>query len=147
MGDRLLEGRAAERLVAGFAPPFDRDVVEAGLGEMMRDDFGLGRRAVGIVAEDFGRTAMQRLAAALEQAPRSSRSRVTSSTNSGTPPVRSLTPSTTSLLSARRAASPPTISATSARPKGLSETTLWCERRIHAGRNSGRAVARMKSGA
>ena len=47
MGDRLLEGRAAQRLVARLAPPFDREIVEAGLGEMMRDRFGLGvaRRA------------------------------------------------------------------------------------------------------
>ena len=42
MGDRLLEGRAAQRLVARLAPPFDREVVEAGLGEMMGDRFGLG---------------------------------------------------------------------------------------------------------
>ena len=50
--------------------------------------------------------------------PPSSRRRVTSSTNSGTPPVRSLTPSTTSLLSAWRAANSPTMSATSARSRG-----------------------------
>ena len=31
MGDRLLEGRAAQRLVARLAPPFDREIVEAGL--------------------------------------------------------------------------------------------------------------------
>ena len=79
--------------------------------------------------------------------PRSSRRRVTSSTNSGTPPVRSLTPSTTSRLSARRAASSPTICATSARSRGLSEITLWWERRLQGGRNSGRAVARMSIGA
>ena len=42
--------------------------------------------------------------------PRSNRSRVTSSTNSGTPPVRSVTPSTTSFGSAWRAASSPTMS-------------------------------------
>ena len=43
--------------------------------------------------------------------PRSSRSRVTSSTNSGTPPVRSVTPSTTSFGSAWRAASSPPCAA------------------------------------
>ena len=37
MGDRLLEGGAAQRLVAGLAPPFDGEIVEAGLGEMMGD--------------------------------------------------------------------------------------------------------------
>ena len=31
MGDRLLEGRAAQRLIARLAPPFDREIVEAGL--------------------------------------------------------------------------------------------------------------------
>ena len=64
MGDRLLEGRAAKRLVARLTPPFDRDIVEAGLGEMMGDRFGLG---VG-VAQRLGRAAVKRLAAALEQA-------------------------------------------------------------------------------
>ena len=68
MGDRLLEGRAAQRLIARFAPPFDREIVEAGLGEMMGDDFRLGRSALGFVAQDFGGAAMQRLAMALEQA-------------------------------------------------------------------------------
>ena len=51
MGDRLLEGRAAQRLVAGLAPPFDRKIVEAGLREMMGDRFGFGRCAV---AQDLG---------------------------------------------------------------------------------------------
>ena len=68
MGDRLLEGRAAQRLVARLAPPFDREIVEAGLGEMMGDDFRLGRGALGLIAQDFGGAAVQRLAAALEQA-------------------------------------------------------------------------------
>ena len=44
MGDRLLEGRPAQRLVARLAPPFDSEVVETGLGEMMGDRFGLGVR-------------------------------------------------------------------------------------------------------
>ena len=64
MGDRLLEGRAAQRLVARLAPPFDRQIVEPGLGEMMRDRFGLGVR----LAQRLGRAPMQRLPAALEQA-------------------------------------------------------------------------------
>ena len=68
MGDRLLEGRAAQGLVARLAPPFDREIVEAGLGEMMGDDFRLGRGALGLIAQDFGGAAVQRLAAALEQA-------------------------------------------------------------------------------
>jgi len=65
MGDRFLEGRAAERLVARLAPPFDREIVEAGLGEVMRDGLRLGRRALGLAAQDFGGAAVQRLAAAL----------------------------------------------------------------------------------
>jgi hypothetical protein len=36
--------------------------------------------------------------------------------------------------------------ATSARSRGLSEITLWWERRLQGGRNSGRAVARMSIG-
>ena len=68
MGDRLLEGGAAQRLVARLAPPFDGEIVEAGLGEMMGDDFRLGRGALGLVAQDFRGAAVQRLAAALEQA-------------------------------------------------------------------------------
>ena len=34
----------------------------------MGDDFGLGRAALGLIAQDLGSPAMQRLAAALEQA-------------------------------------------------------------------------------
>ena len=44
VGGGLLERRAAERLVAGPAPPFDRRLVEPGLGQMVRDEFRLGRR-------------------------------------------------------------------------------------------------------
>ena len=87
------------------------------------------------------------IACAPPSTPRSSKSRVTSSTNSGTPPVRSLTPSTTSFDSAWREDISPTMRATSARSRGASATTLWCERMPHGGRNSGRAVATMKSGA
>ena len=53
--------------------------------------------------------------------PRSSKSRVTSSTNKGTPPARAATSSTTSLGSARRAQSSPTMSRTCARSRGASE--------------------------
>lgn len=68
MGDRLLEGRAAQRLVAGLAPPFGREVVESGFAEVMGDELRLGCRALGIVAQDFRGAAMQRLASAPEQA-------------------------------------------------------------------------------
>ena len=44
MGDRFLEGRAAQRLIARLAPPFDGEIVETGLGEMMGNRFGLGVR-------------------------------------------------------------------------------------------------------
>jgi hypothetical protein len=44
VGGGLLESRAAQGLVAGFAPPFDRWLVETGLGQMMGDEFRLGRR-------------------------------------------------------------------------------------------------------
>jgi hypothetical protein len=64
------------------------------------------------------------IACAPPSTPRSSRRRVTSSTNSGTPPVRSLTPSTTSCDSAYREASSPTIRATCARSSGASDITL-----------------------
>ena len=67
MGDRLLEGGAAERLVARLAPPLDREVVEAGLSEMVGDDFRLGRGALGRVAQDFRGAAVQRLAALLSR--------------------------------------------------------------------------------
>jgi hypothetical protein len=33
MRDRLLEGRTAQSLIARLAPPFDRELVEAGLSE------------------------------------------------------------------------------------------------------------------
>ena len=68
MGDGLVEGRAAKGLIARFSPPFDSELVEAGLGKMMRNDFWLGLRALGLVAQDFRGGAVQRLATALEQA-------------------------------------------------------------------------------
>ena len=64
MGDRFLEGRAAQGLVPRLAPPFDGEIVETGLGEMMGDRLGLGVR----VAQRLGCAAVKRLAAALEQA-------------------------------------------------------------------------------
>ena len=68
MGDGFLEGRAPQSLVAGLAPPFDREFVETGFCEMMGDDFRLGCRPLGLIAQDFGGAAVQRLPAALEQA-------------------------------------------------------------------------------
>jgi|ERR1700674_435299 len=44
---RLLKRGAAQRLVAGLAPPFDRSFGEARLREMMRDDFRLVSAIVG----------------------------------------------------------------------------------------------------
>jgi len=64
MGDGLLEGGAAKSLVSRLAPPFDREVVEARFGEMVGDRLGLRDG----FTQDFGGAAMQRLAAALEQA-------------------------------------------------------------------------------
>ena len=66
MGGGLLEGRAAQSVVARLAPPFDRGVVEPGLGEMMRDRF----RLAGPLADraEFGGAPVQRLPAALQQA-------------------------------------------------------------------------------
>jgi hypothetical protein len=40
-------------LIAGLAPPFDREIVEAGLREVVRDDFRFGRCAVRVVAQKF----------------------------------------------------------------------------------------------
>jgi hypothetical protein len=43
MGSGFLERGAAQGLVAGLAPPFDRRLVETGLGQMVGDEFRLGR--------------------------------------------------------------------------------------------------------
>jgi hypothetical protein len=56
MRDRLLEGRTAQSLIARLAPPFDRELVEAGLSEMMGDDIRLGCGALGVIAQNFRRT-------------------------------------------------------------------------------------------
>jgi hypothetical protein len=68
MGDRFLEGRAAQGLIARSPPPFNRQVVEPGLGEMMGNDLGLSRRALWVVAQDFGGAPVQRLPSGFEQA-------------------------------------------------------------------------------
>ena len=64
MGDRLLEGRAPQGLVARLAPPFDGEIVEARLCEMARDrlrlPLGLNKR--------LRRAPVQRLPAALQEA-------------------------------------------------------------------------------
>ena len=65
VGNRLLEGGAAERLIARLAPPFDREVVEPGLCEVMRDHLRLRRRGV---AQDLRCAAMQRPATAPKEA-------------------------------------------------------------------------------
>jgi hypothetical protein len=67
MGDCFLKGRAAQRLLARFSPPFDREVVQPGLGEVMCDGLGFGRCALGIVDEVFCRALMQRLATTFQQ--------------------------------------------------------------------------------
>ena len=67
MGYGLLERRAAQRLIACLAPPFDGEIVEPSLREMMGNDFWLDGRAVRIVAQEFGRATVQRPPAALEQ--------------------------------------------------------------------------------
>jgi len=68
MGGRLLERRAAERLVAGLTPPFDRRLVEPGLGQMMGDEFRLGRRDRGeLAAQGIGDLSVQDLPPAPEQ--------------------------------------------------------------------------------
>ena len=65
----FLKAGAAKRLaVARLAPPFDGDVVKAGLGEMVRDEFRFGCCGLGLVEKDFGGAAVQYLPAALEQA-------------------------------------------------------------------------------
>jgi hypothetical protein len=53
MGDRFLKSGAAQSLVARSSPPFDREIVEAGFGEVMGDDFRLGRGVLGLADQDF----------------------------------------------------------------------------------------------
>ena len=63
MGNRLLECRAAKRLVACLPPPFDGEIVETGPGEMMGDRL---RLAPGF-DQRLSSAPMQRLATAPEQ--------------------------------------------------------------------------------
>ena len=68
MRDRLGERRAAQRLIAGLAPLFDRRFGQAGFGEMMRQHFRLRRRALReLISQRLGGATMQRLTAALQQ--------------------------------------------------------------------------------
>ena len=68
MGDRLLKGGAAESLVAGLAPPFDRRIGEARLGKMMRQHLRLCGRLVGdAVPQSLRYAAMQNLAPAFQE--------------------------------------------------------------------------------
>ena len=66
MGNRLLERRTAQRLIARLPPPPDSEIVEPSLREVMRDDFRFSHRSLWIVAQEFGGE-VERLAAALEQ--------------------------------------------------------------------------------
>jgi hypothetical protein len=68
MGGCLLERRAAQGLVASLAPPFDRRLVETGLGQMMGDQFRLGRRdRRELAAQGIGDLPVQDLPPAPEQ--------------------------------------------------------------------------------
>jgi len=68
VGGGLLERRAAERLVAGLAPPFDRRLVETGPGQMVGDEFRLGRGdRRELFAQDVGDLPVQELPPAPEQ--------------------------------------------------------------------------------
>jgi len=68
MGSGLLERRAAHGLVAGLAPPFDRRLVEPGLGQMVCDEFRLGRGdRRELSAQDIGDLPVEDLPPAPEQ--------------------------------------------------------------------------------
>ena len=68
MRDRLGERRAAQSLIAGLAPIFDRLFGQAALCEVMRQHFGLRRRALReLISQRFGGATMQCLTAALQQ--------------------------------------------------------------------------------
>jgi len=67
MGSGLLEGRETQGLIAGPAPPFDSGLVEPGLGEMMGDEFRLGRSdRRGLSAQGIGDLPVQDLPPAFE---------------------------------------------------------------------------------
>ena len=68
MRDRFLKRGAAQRLIAGLAPPFDGRVGHARLREVISERFRLSRGGVGeAIAQDLCRAAMQDLAPAFEQ--------------------------------------------------------------------------------
>ena len=64
MGDRLLVGRAAQRVFARLAPPLDREIVEPGLGKVTGDRLGFFVS----LDERLRRAPVQRLAAAFQEA-------------------------------------------------------------------------------
>ncbi len=66
MGYCLLERRTTQRLIARSSPPFNRQLDEPSLSEVMGNDLGLSR-ALWIVAQQFGGTAVQRLPSGFEQ--------------------------------------------------------------------------------
>ena len=69
MGDRFLEGGAAQRLIAGLAPPFDGGVGHACLREVAgRQSLRFARGGIGkTVAQHFRHASMQNLAPAFEE--------------------------------------------------------------------------------
>jgi len=68
VGSCLLKCRAAQGLIAGLAPPFDRRLGEPGLGQMVGDEFRLGRGSRGeLAAQGIGDLPVQHLPPALEQ--------------------------------------------------------------------------------
>ena len=66
LSNRFEQRRTPQRSLSGFAPPFNRVLGEAGLGEVMRQQFGLDGSA-GVDAQNFGDPAMQNVAAAFQQ--------------------------------------------------------------------------------
>jgi hypothetical protein len=68
MGDSFFEGGAPHGLVPSLAPPFDRGIVEPGLGEVMRQHLGLGcGDGPEVIAQGLGHDPVQHLAPALQQ--------------------------------------------------------------------------------
>ena len=60
--------RSLQRPLSRFAPPFDRGLGQARLGEVMRQQLRLGRSGGGeLVAQNLANAAVQNLAPALEQ--------------------------------------------------------------------------------
>ena len=68
VGDRFPESRAAQQFIAGFGPPFDREIRSAGLGEVIGDRFRFDQRpGVAGIAQRFGGAQMQRLPVSHDQ--------------------------------------------------------------------------------